>query len=115
MILSAARSDEMRLEEQDFIRAVELLNSAEVEMPRALSGVGRSDYAEILPQVMEEVLKHKELTMKWLMNRFAHDTTQFHLTKIVETLELMGVLRFAPLTRKVHADPEFMKRNGQVN
>lgn len=115
MILSAARSDEMRLEEQDFMRAVELLNSAEVEMPRALSGVGRSDYAELLPILMEEILKHKEITISHLMRRFSHDTTQFHLMKMIETLELMEVLKYAPLTKKVYANPSFMGRNGTVN
>jgi hypothetical protein len=116
MILSASRSDEMKLREVDFIRAVEMLDEAEIPMMRALSGVGKSDYAEILPQVMEEILKHKEVTMRYLMNRFAHDTTQFHLMKMVETLELMGVLMYAPITKKVHVNPDFGKSvNGQVN
>ena len=109
MILSASRSDEMKLREEDFVRAVEMLNEAEVQMPRALSGVGKSDYAEILPLVMEEILKHKEVTMSHLMRRFSHDTTHFHLSKMVETLEIMGVLKYAPLTKKVYANPEFMK------
>jgi len=118
MILSASRSDEMKLREIDFIRAVEMLDEAEIPMMRALSGVGKSDYAEILPQVMEEILKHKEVTMRYLMNRFAHDTTQFHLMKMVETLELMGVLIYAPITKKVHVNPNFGKsaqQNEQVN
>jgi len=118
MILSASRSDEMKLREVDFIRAVEMLDEAEIPMMRALSGVGKSDYAEILPQVMEEILKHREVTMRYLMNRFAHDTTQFHLMKMVETLELMGVLVYAPVTKKVHVNPDFGKgisQNEQVN
>jgi hypothetical protein len=118
MILSASRSDEMKLREVDFIRAVEMLDEAEIPMMRALSGVGKSDYAEILPQVMEEILRHKEVTMRYLMNKFSHDTTQFHLTKMIETLELMGVLSYAPLTRKVHVNPDFGKsqqQNDQVN
>jgi hypothetical protein len=109
MILCASRTDDMKLREEDFVRAVQMLDEAEVHMPRALSGVGKSDYAEVLPQLMEEILKHKEVTMSHLMRRFSHDTTQFHLTKMIETLELMGVLKYAPLTRKVHANPEFMK------
>lgn len=115
MILSAARSDEMKLREVDFIRAIDLLNEAELPMSRALSGVGKSDYAEVLPLVMEEVLKHREVTMRYLMNRFAHDTTQFHLSKMIETLELMGVLSYAPLTRKIYANPEFMNNKQKDN
>lgn len=113
MILCASRTDDMKLRDVDFLRAVEMLDEAEVPMMRALSGVGKSDYAEILPQVMEEILRHKEVSMRFLMNRFAHDTTQFHLSKIVETLELMGVLKYAPLTKKIYANPEFMSRNSQ--
>lgn len=108
MILSASRSDEMILREEDFIRAISLLEEAEIPMQRALSGVGKSDYAEVLPQLIEEILKHKEVTMRYLMNRFSHDTTQFHLTKMVETLELMGVLSYYPLTKKIIANPAFM-------
>ena len=120
MIMSASRSDEMKLRAEDFVRAVEVLDEAEIPMMRALSGVGRSDYAEILPAVMEEILKHKEVTLRYLMNRFSHDTTQFHLMKMVETLELMGVLVYAPITKKVHVNPDFSKKQqggqeGEVN
>lgn len=116
MILSASRSDEMILREEDFVRAIDLLDQAEIPMQRALSGVGKSDYAECLPLIMEEVLKHKEVSMRYLMNRFSHDITQFHLTKVIETLELMGVLKFAPLTKKIYANPDFMRnKSEQVN
>lgn len=118
MIMCASRTDDMILKEEDFDRAVELLDEAELVMPRALSGVGKSDYAEILPLLMEEILKHKEVTMSYLMRRFSHDTTQFHLSKMIETLELMGVLKYAPLTRKVYANPDFLntpQQNEQVN
>lgn len=109
MIMSASRSDEMILREEDFQRSVGLLGEAEIPMQRALSGVGRSDYAEVLPAIMEEILRHKEVSMRYLMNRFSHDVTQFHLTKIIETLELMGVLKYAPLTKKIHANPDFIR------
>jgi hypothetical protein len=107
MILCASRSDDMKLRGEDFVNAIDMLNEAEIQMPRALSGVGRSDYAELLPMVMEEILRHKEVTIRYLMNRFSHDTTYFHLIKMVETLEIMGVLSYAPLTKKIYANPNF--------
>lgn len=109
MILCASRCEDMKLREIDFVNAVNMLNEAEVSMPRALSGVGKSDYAEVLPLLMEEILKHKEVSMSHLMRRFSHDTTQFHLMKMIETLELMEVLKYAPLTKKVHVNPNFMR------
>jgi hypothetical protein len=116
MVLSASRSDDMELHEADFMQALDMINEAELSMPKAIAGVGKSDYAEVLPQVMAEILTRGEVTMQMLMRRFSHDTTQFHLQKMIEILDLMGVAKYDIANRKVIANPEFFQRQqGDVN
>jgi len=88
-ILSASRSSSQIIEGKDLARSVSILNSTEVKMPYAFSGVGKSGTADVLSRVMSEVGNRGEVRFEDLMGMFYHDVDKRALETIVHTLEAM--------------------------
>jgi len=86
MILSASRGSSMKVNDQDLLRAIALLEEAEVEMPGALAGMGRSTYADILPYVMKEIAFRKQCNFSHLQRKFLPEVTSRDLDSVLETL-----------------------------
>jgi hypothetical protein len=89
MILNAARTNEMIITEQDFDKALAVLEATEKKMPLAFSGVGRAANVDLLVKVMSEITIRKEASFNELISRFYMDADKFTLTKVMETLESM--------------------------
>lgn len=81
MILSASRSSELILEEQDLERAVTYLEQAEKWMPHALSGMGNSQINELLPRVTSYIAKRKQVSFEALLEHFQQDADIFTMEK----------------------------------
>jgi len=93
LILSASRLDgNMVVRKQDFKRAKEILEATEVNMPKAVSGIGRSPISEVIPRVIEYCGLQKEVTFNDLVQKFHQDATFVELESVVKTLEMMGVV-----------------------
>jgi Protein of unknown function (DUF3987) len=109
MILCAARTDSMVIDECDLVRALEILELTERKMPLALSGVGKSNYAAVLPQVMVFIAQKGECYIQDIMTAFRHDLTKYDLDRILDTLETM---RFCAVihTGKIVHNPHFDKQ-----
>ena len=90
MILNAARGDSMIMTEEDFYRALSILERTEEKMPFSFSGVGKGMNTDTLSQVMAELAVCGKATFAELMQKFYYDVDKFTLTKIIETLESMN-------------------------
>jgi len=84
----------MIITEQDFDKALAVLEATEKKMPLAFSGVGRAANVDLLVKVMSEITIKKEASFNELMARFYMDADKFTLTKVMETLESMDFVRF---------------------
>jgi hypothetical protein len=93
MILSASRSSDMIITEQDFLRAVEILELTERKMPYTFSGVGRSNSADIMNRVMATIAACKEIEFGDLMRMFYQDADKFLMDKMVDALFSMEFAR----------------------
>jgi len=88
MIMAASQRDERVIVEEDFYRALEILEEAEVPMRHALRGVGRIATAELLVRVEREIMLRKETNLSWLTKKFEMDATPQDMTNVLITLEL---------------------------
>jgi hypothetical protein len=93
MILSASHSDSMIITNDDFKRAKDVLEATEKKMPFAFSGVGRAAHADVLAQVIAEMAIVGETTFSDLLRKFYYDVDKWTLSKVLETLESMNLIR----------------------
>lgn len=115
LILAASSRNELIVNEGDFLRALSLLDEVEGPMARALSGVGRSNYAEMLPRVMREVFSRKECTYDYLMRKFRQDLTKQDLDNLLITMEKMKYCDYIETSGKIRFNPEFDKLSAEDN
>ena len=94
MIINASRTNEMIIREQDLIRAISLLQEAEVKMDQTFGGVGKYNQADIIHQVMNHIALSGEVKYSDLLNRFYRDISGTkELDIIIHTLSDMKFLR----------------------
>ena len=89
MILSASRSSEMLITEDDFGKALAILEMTEEKMPYTFSGVGRSSTSDIMNRVMATIAFRKEIEFSELMTMFYRDADKMLLEKMVEAMVVM--------------------------
>lgn len=93
MNLTASRSNERIIKEEDFIRATKLLESVELNMHRAYDAVNDSRYGEAIQVILDKLVVKKKIKrselIKELYKRFDLETLQ-----VAEvTLEKMGLTK----------------------
>lgn len=93
MILCASRSQDMILEDHDLDRAIGILQSAEINMTKAFTGIGKSPISELLPRIMREIAVGGKVHMAHLMGKFYQDADKHLMSRALETLESMGFLK----------------------
>ncbi len=89
MIMSASRSDEMVIREEDFDRALAILKRTEVKMPFTFSGMGKFKDSDVMHRVMTTVKYNGQMDLAELQRRFYQDVDKDALGKILDTLEAM--------------------------
>jgi ribosomal protein S19E (S16A) len=70
-------------------------------MPKALSGVGRSDIADILSRVASLIAYRKEMTFRDLMRRFAHDASTDIMHQVLSSLEAQGYISYNKISGRI--------------
>lgn len=93
MIVSASRDNDMVIELNDFKRAKALLESAEIKMSRAFSGLGRAIYSEVTEKILNFIKQKRRITRTDLMKRFYRDVDGSTLKIVEEVLQQMGAIR----------------------
>ena len=86
MIVSMSRSNELVLTAQDFNRALQFLEEAEIKMPQTFSGLGESPVAKIMPRLMECIAVKEKVAFSELMKLFYFDADKDTLNKCIDTL-----------------------------
>lgn len=91
MLVSASRSNELVIRSKDFQRSLALLESVEDKMLGAFHGVGTSDQAKLLSDVIEFLMMHGTLTWRQILDRFKYDASSTVLKEVLNTLNDLGV------------------------
>lgn len=92
MIMNASRTSDMLITEDDFDRALNVLDVTERMMPRTFSGFGKSRDADVLNRVMTIVGTRKRISLPELQGMVYLDADSRTLDSIVTTLESMNFL-----------------------
>jgi len=93
MASSASRSDDRRVTEFDFRRALGVMESAEESMPSVFTSVGRSLYSVQTDTVMEFIRIRGETTKSELMRLLYYDLDVRTLEVVEENLKAMRLIR----------------------
>lgn len=96
MVCSAARSDDLWITEDDFHRAVKLLNGAEVNMHKTFGGFGRSRNSDATEAIKDWIEKVGITTRKQVLQRFYRDVDVQTMNIVEETLRQMGCIKIKP-------------------
>lgn len=89
MVLHISYSNEFILTGKDLENSIELLENTETKMPLSLRGVGRSDSAMIIDQLMRLISNKKVIRFGEVVRRMYHDADEFTLKKAIVALESM--------------------------
>ena len=109
MILNAARTDSMTINEQDLHSAIALLEATEERMPLTFSGFGKSSQSEILSRCMAEIGRTGETSFEALMYRFRNDATKWDLERVLESLIAMKFCIHVTNTGQIILNENFAK------
>lgn len=93
MILSASRSDSRIMTVADMHKADALLREIEVNMPRVVAGIGKSDIGDIVTRVLTEIASNKSMLRSELMARHYNDVDRDGLNRVLATLSAMGKVK----------------------
>lgn len=96
MACSAARSDSMVVEKEDFDRALLLLGQAERNMPEAFGGAGRSTYAQQTKMVLDFIRSRRGSTREEVLRHLYLDLDSKALSIVESTLSAMHYIRLEP-------------------
>jgi hypothetical protein len=94
MIVNAARTNTMIVEQIDLERAIKILEETEIKMTSTFSGVGKYSHADTLTKVMNEVAVRgsEGITREELTDLFRNDANSFIMREMIQTLDNMGWL-----------------------
>ena len=93
MILSASRSDSRIMTLDDFKRSDTLLKEIELNMPKVVAGVGRSDIGDIVTRVLTIIAANGSVLRSDLMRRFYHDVDKDGMNRVLASLVAMKKVR----------------------
>lgn len=93
MLMSASRSDEMRIEAQDFDRALATLKMTERKMHKTFGGLGKAPNSDVTEKVIDYIRNVKTTTRSILLSRFYRDMDSNALKGIEEVIEQMRVVK----------------------
>ncbi len=93
MVIAAARSNKLIIEQADFQRSLHLLQHAERSMPEVFGRVGLSIYAETTAIIMEYIKRRKHISKGDVLRELHRDVDERTLSIIEATLEISGFIR----------------------
>ena len=89
----AARSDNLVIEEEDFDRALGLLQDAELNMAKTFGGFGKSKSSDATETIKNYIEKVQYTTRRTVLSRFYRDVDAYTLSQIESTLVQMGCVK----------------------
>ena len=92
MVLSASRSDTLRMTALDFDRANKLLKAAELKMHRTFGGLGRAKGAIDAQRVLDYVKSLEAVSRSEILNKFYRDVGSAEFKLIEELMQQMQVV-----------------------
>lgn len=94
MVMNASRSNEMVLDRQDLLRAIDLLERTEKKMPRAFGGIGLSQNAQLTYAISELVSRAPNgVTMTEIMRAHTFNGTTAEISDALEILVQSKMIR----------------------
>lgn len=111
MIISAARRDTKELRGEDFLTAKQFLLDVEQKMPNVFAGMGRLENADVVHNVLHEIIKSDSISYTELLRKFYRDADDLKMQNILQTLQASG---FISITRYGNGSLE-IKKNLKVN
>ena len=101
IILHVSREANMLIDEIDLARAIYTLEQAEVNMPRALRGVGQNSYASIIARVIEVVSRAGSIKYGELLGLFLDDVMPSEFDDVLVSLEKTGCIHWFQNTGEI--------------
>lgn len=98
MIMSVSRSDDLKLDLQDFIRADKILRSTELKMARTFGGVGQARYADVTEKIIQYVKRMKATSRADVMRKFHRDCDAATMKIVQDVMEQMKVIKVTYVT-----------------
>lgn len=95
MLLSASRGNSMLINEEDFKRAIQVLDSTEKNMLHTFSGVGKLDTSDIVHKIMGHIGAVREIEYSDLLRIFYQDVSKQDLERILDMLKTIGYIEIA--------------------
>lgn len=92
MLMSAAKSCEKTITENDFVEALALLEMAEIKMHRLFQGVGKLEDSALFAEIAGFVSQNDGATFDGILGRFIYDISKDDLKKILDTLVTAKIL-----------------------
>jgi len=93
MIVNASRTSRMVIEGEDFDRALAIIDRTEKNMQYTFAGVGRSQAAPLMNQVLAVLGTRKKITLAELSRMFYRDASAKDMEAVIQTLDSMRVIR----------------------
>lgn len=109
MIVSASRSDSMKITEHDFQLALGLLLEAEGKMGRTVKFAGQNRMWEVTQRMHLMLARKGELTHEVIFREFSRDADSTEIYSVMHSLEKMGKARFV-----IQGDKTKMVYTGKV-
>lgn len=93
MVFSASRGDDMVIMPSDFERSLNVLETAEVKMPRVFAGIGQAKFVQSTEKILAMIAARGQVTRGEVMLQFFRDVDAETMDLIERTLEAMQVIR----------------------
>ena len=108
MILSASRSNEMIMTDDDLKRSIDILETTEKKMHNVFNRMGQSSQADNIQKVMNFVARYKEVSMTQLMQEFLMFVSEIEMDQILGALRASNFI-YAPISRGSEVYIKFKK------
>lgn len=112
MLANASRTNSMVLDTEDLERSLEWLLATERRMPRAFSGLGKHQMADVMSSVLGFIAHRKEVTLGEILKIHKDDVNYDDLEILIRTLQTMGAVEVqrspiaaATVIRIIEEDP----------
>jgi hypothetical protein len=93
ILCSASRGDDLKLNEEDFHKALNLLEGAEVNMHKTFGGLGKSKVSNQSNDIISYIQQVGSTTRKLVLQKFYRDIDAFTLVQVEQLMEQMGVVK----------------------
>lgn len=93
MLLHLAYSDELELNLQDFMGALEILDDLELKLPRTFENIGKNPFSVDLMRMLDFVRMKKEVSKREMMATFYQSADPRKLNELIQGLIDMGEVK----------------------